>query len=663
MMNDIGYSGRMDTAQAGVRLAIYGHSHINCLVEALEGRRMEPDVTWRSLQLRQRERRLKRDGIDRMEERREATLSDLSRMIWRLSGRGGPARPNLVPVVAKQGVLTVLSIRGIQHVFRGLPASERPYDFVLPEEPDLPLNPDAQLVPAEMVADYYRRVFAGTFEHISQVQARVRHNVYHLEMPPPYGDADYIRSKIMGYSIGTQMEGLEIAPALLRYKLWRIAARLYHEHCDSIGVTWVPCPPEVLQDGKYLHPDAWHEDAVHANSWFGERMLQALIKTHAFKDEAEEASEIVQERPPRARTPYNDQPEGAFWRRSVAGPKPAQVDPVQGWTLQLARETRVATAGSCFAQHIANRLARSGFNYFVTETAPEDAAAPDIAREFGYGLFSARYGNIYTSRQLVQLFDRAYGRFQPQEDVWTTTEGRLIDPFRPNIPKGGFASRQEFDIARETHFAAVRRMFEELDIFVFTLGLTEAWEHGGDGAVFPLCPGVSGGSFDPDVHRLHNLSAAEVTQDMRDFLARLREVNPASKVILTVSPVPLIATASDSHVLAATTYSKSVLRVAAEELRLSEQEAHYFPSYEVITGAHARGAYLGDDLRDVEEVGVNHVMRLFFRHAAPDAVPPRGAHTPGPAPKKSAPRPSLRRAVGKTLNVICDENSIENAVD
>lgn len=38
----------------------------------------------------------------------------------------------------------------------------------------------------------------------------------------------------------------------------------------------------------------------------------------------------------------------------------------------------------------------------------------DVAQRFGYGLYSARYGNIYTARQLVQTFREAYGRFQPQ---------------------------------------------------------------------------------------------------------------------------------------------------------------------------------------------------------------------------------------------------------
>ena len=159
-------------------------------------------------------------------------------------------------------------------------------------------------------------------------------------------------------------------------------------------------------------------------------------------------------------------------------------------------------------------------------------------------------------------------------------------------------------------------MFESLDVFVFTLGLTECWRSRADGAVFPICPGVEAGVFQEDRYEFYNQPVDEVLADMTSFLDQLGRVNPRARVILTVSPVPLAATASPGvHVLAATTYSKSVLRVAAECLRQRFPHVDYFPSYEIITGQHARGAYYADDLRNVVEAGVSHVMRVFLDHA------------------------------------------------
>ena len=169
---------------------------------------------------------------------------------------------------------------------------------------------------------------------------------------------------------------------------------------------------------------------------------------------------------------------------------------------------------------------------------------------------------------------------------------------------------------RKQHLAAVRRMFEELEVFIFTLGLTECWRSREDGAVFPLCPGVEGGTFDPARHEFYNQTVSDVVDDLSAFSEALSTINPRVKVVLTVSPVPLIATAEpDAHVLSATTYSKSVLRVAAETVRQRFENVEYFPSYEIITGAFNRGAYYAADLRNVVQEGVSHVMRLFMRHA------------------------------------------------
>jgi hypothetical protein len=330
--------------------------------------------------------------------------------------------------------------------------------------------------------------------------------------------------------------------------------------------------------------------------------------------------------------PYRGLPSHQFWDTAVAQPSASAVDPLVTPRFTLSRTDKVATAGSCFAQHIARALTASGFNYYVAERSDEN-------------VFSARYGNIYTARQLVQLFDRAYGRFVPHDRSWLRADGRYVDPFRPQIAPAGFASRGEVDRCRESHLAAVRRMFEELNVFVFTLGLTEAWRSRVDGAVYPVAPGVVAGAFDADRHEFVNFTVAEVTQDLQAFVDRLLGVNPGARMILTVSPVPLRATYEERHVLVATTYSKSVLRVAAEEIRVRNAMCEYFPSFEIITGPQARGAYFDEDLRTVRPAGVAHVMRLFLSHYASKPEP---TYHPDDLASQNA----------RLCAVLCDEEAI-----
>lgn len=352
--------------------------------------------------------------------------------------------------------------------------------------------------------------------------------------------------------------------------------------------------------------------------------------------------------------PYKALPEKAFWRRAVAARAQRDVDPVGQFELKLTPDTKVATAGSCFAQHIARHLKKSGYNYFVAEPGHPILPSAVRARQ-NYGLFSARYGNIYTARQLLQLVDRAYGRFEPQEEPWIKAARNYVDPFRPTVQPGGFISVDELEADRRQHLAAVRRMFEELDVFVFTLGLTECWRSRKDGAVFPICPGVEGGAFDPDRYEFYNQTVEDVVSDLAKVRDRLAEVNAKAQIVLTVSPVPLVATAEPgAHVLSSTTYSKSVLRVAAETLRRDSANVQYFPSYEIITGAFNRGSYYAADLRNVVEPGVAHVMRLFMAHATGKPVKPAVRKT-----ARESASDKHRRAAQKLVEVECDEIALD----
>ncbi len=353
-----------------------------------------------------------------------------------------------------------------------------------------------------------------------------------------------------------------------------------------------------------------------------------------------------------ATNPYSDLPVERFWRKAVVNLPPFAVDPRPKAAFAIGPNDRVATGGSCFAQRVAEALREAGFNYYVTETAPEGTPRTEAeARQFG--TFSARYGNLYYTRQFVQLFDRAYGRFEPELKSWQREDGRYVDPFRPTIEPAGFSGEAEVIAARDIHFAQVRHLFETLDVFVLTLGLTEGWRWTADGAALPLAPGVAGGSFDPALYTCVNAGAAEVLGDLRGFLERLRSVNPGARAIFTVSPVPMIATYMDRHVMESNSYSKSVLRVAAGEVcDGSDPNAVYFPAYDVVTSNVNAGRYYNDDQRTINDAGVRHVMRSFLATFAPDRTG---------APARAAAYATQAEFVGVS-GVICDEEEIERSV-
>lgn len=315
--------------------------------------------------------------------------------------------------------------------------------------------------------------------------------------------------------------------------------------------------------------------------------------------------------------PYQAQPDQAFWKKTVSNQHPLEITHWYKKKFPISHHP-IATAGSCFAQHIGKQLKEQGFDYLDVEPAP--AFLPKDSRlDFGYDMYSARYGNVYSSRQLVQLAQRALGQFAPEESYWIKDDG-YVDPFRPTIEAAPYGSIEELNTHREYHLECVRKLFKEAQIFVFTLGLTETWVSKRDGAAYPMAPGVAGGVYDPEKYQLLNLTWIDVVNDLEKFFKLVRRVNNTMRFILTVSPVPLMATATEHQVVVATMHSKSVLRAAAGYLADDNRYVDYFPSYEIIAAPPMRAQFYNPDMRTISPYGVDFVMKQFFKEHEPPRV-------------------------------------------
>jgi hypothetical protein len=319
-----------------------------------------------------------------------------------------------------------------------------------------------------------------------------------------------------------------------------------------------------------------------------------------------------------SRSPYQKLERRAFWRFGVEQRGAIAEAGMFRPRFPIGPGTRVATAGSCFAQHVGRALRGAGVE--VIDTEPVPAGVSDrVAKDHGYRLFSARHGNIYTAAHLAQLAHEVWDGFQPADPVWPLGD-RFVDSQRPSVEPLGLASAEEVMRHRVRHLSRLRLAWGQADVFVFTFGLTEAFCHRESGTVFPMAPGVLGGSFDPERHVFHNYTVAETVAAFRNFMALARAANPAMRFLITVSPVPLAATASGDHVEVATVRSKSILRAACDEIVQADDDVDYFPSYEIITSPSSTGRFYAPNLRDVTEEGVATVMatlRASYGLAAP----------------------------------------------
>jgi len=312
--------------------------------------------------------------------------------------------------------------------------------------------------------------------------------------------------------------------------------------------------------------------------------------------------------------PAADKPaESIFWPNPTrdATQSLAALQPFTRRTPLVDAATPLGSAGSCFAFEISHAFQRRGFNYVVTEKQPDgsngvhsEGGRPDKSVTD----FCAAWGLLFNSPSFRQLAERAFAerRFERLLVKMRVGDQRYwTDPYREGV---AFVSPEVYAADYERHLAAVRDALTTTKVFIVTLGLNECWRLLHDGSVLSRNPrGFSSYlTARPEV-----LSVRRNVDDIRRFAEIVRAHNPDFTLIVSVSPIPFLATtrAPERHVVEANAHSKAVLRVAAEEIVAADPQAYYFPSYELVTTC------LDDpwspDLRHVTPQTVAQVMALF----------------------------------------------------
>lgn len=264
-------------------------------------------------------------------------------------------------------------------------------------------------------------------------------------------------------------------------------------------------------------------------------------------------------------------------------------------------------------------IAAGGFAHLVADV-PHPALADAAPETDEYRGTSAGYGEIPTARQLRQLLERVEGKLQPAVDRWAE-DGFVIDPFRPRLAHPA-RSDEEFVVLRDRHFAAVRSAVRRAATAIIAPGAIEALAFE-DGTVAAI------GADDPRGSQLRpqRSDVREVAEDLRAAIASLRAINPAMRIVLMVSPVPVAATSADAHVLLANGSAKAVLRAAMDRLA-GMPGVDYFPALEL--SPLPFGATLPDG------AAIERIVRAFLV-ACGAAVPERPAQLAAPAHEETSP--------------------------
>ena len=250
------------------------------------------------------------------------------------------------------------------------------------------------------------------------------------------------------------------------------------------------------------------------------------------------------------------------------------------------RKTKIGSAGSCFAFEIAEVLQSEGFAYPYYEDENKHSKSivkiphqQELRERKGnqFHLFNADYGVIYNSLSLYQLAEKAFLSTKHEKICLKIKEDLYIDPFREKIL---FKSFENYLVEYEMHAQALAKCFSDIEVFLFTMGLNECWRMRTTGRAISRNP--RGGTAMNALIKHDILTVQDNIFAIENFYKLIKAYNKDFKLILTVSPIPFLATGrgDTQHVVEANHHSKSVLNVAARELEKNNPDIFYLPSYE-----------------------------------------------------------------------------------
>src|SRR5579871_1593880 len=245
----------------------------------------------------------------------------------------------------------------------------------------------------------------------------------------------------------------------------------------------------------------------------------------------------------------------------------------------LSKDTRFFTMGSCFARNLANSLNNSGY----------------VSRHIE---ISEYINTTFANRVFVDWLSDA-----PIDDA---IRDRIVELLPP-----GWSKEDTLQIIKNS------------DVFILTLGVAAAFFDRTTGDFVLPRPSALNSRALAEKYRFRTASVKENVDNVLYLINFVRNVRPDIKIVVTVSPVPLLASFEYESAVQADCLSKSTMRLVAHEVVNNSNIPNilYWPSFEVFrwAGSNAGNYYGADDgaAWHVSEDKVAGTVRAFIEMFSP----------------------------------------------
>ena len=239
----------------------------------------------------------------------------------------------------------------------------------------------------------------------------------------------------------------------------------------------------------------------------------------------------------------------------------------------ISKSTRFFTMGSCFARNLARSLHQSGY----------------VAQHME---ISEYINTTFANRVFVDWLSGA--------EIDAAIRDRIAELLPP-----GWSKENTLQIIKDS------------SVFILTLGVAPAFFDRATGDFVLPRPSALNSRVLAERYRYRTTSVQENVDNVLYLINFVRSISPRIKIVVTVSPVPLVASFEYESAVQADCLSKSTMRLVAHEVvhNSDVSDIVYWPSFEVFrwAGSNASNFYAADDgaAWHVSEQKVGDTIKAF----------------------------------------------------
>lgn len=233
--------------------------------------------------------------------------------------------------------------------------------------------------------------------------------------------------------------------------------------------------------------------------------------------------------------------------------------------------------GSCFTENVGNKMAALKYNVDIN---PFGILYNPIS--VANGIRILLHEKEFTNSNLIE-YDGLWHSFFHHGKFSFSDKNRTLETINSRIKTSA-------------------EYFKNADFLFVTFGTAWIYKYKTTGETVSNCHKIPAKQF-----KRVRLSVNEIVDEYQQLLAEIRKLNPALKIIFTVSPIRHWKDGAIEN-----QRSKATLLLAIDEIiKASKVNCAYFPSYEIVMDELRDYRFYTEDMIHISDVAIKHIWEKF----------------------------------------------------